>query len=852
MNHQIKATLILALALASTDIAGSAADFKADQAPDQAVLRHTMSLDGMWQVAEGAMATPPTTFDHTVPVPGLIDMAKPPFAEVGIKSAKREAFWYRRIFNVNQTIPAVARLKIHKAMFGCKAWVNGKTVGEQKVAFTPVYCDVKDVLRPGENEIVIRVGAWLPEGPDSIGWDQEKEKFIPGVFDSVELILSGTPHIDRLQAVPEIEKPAVTIHTGPAQPTHFIVREVKSGKVVGEADGTDKVTIPMPGCRLWSPEDPFLYEVVARTAGDELTARFGMRSFLLDPQTGHAVLNGKPYFMRGSNAAVYRFFEDDKRGGLPWDEEWVRKFHRRCKEMHWNSLRYTIGFPPEVWYRIADEEGILIQDEFPIWLNHTKPGVVNVDELAGYYRAWMQERWNHPSVVIWDACNETSIPETGAALAKVRDLDFSDHPWDNAWSKPMKKTDSLEQHAYHFFMDKLTTLEVLGIDPGTHDRKPGDNAVILNEYGWLWLNRDGSPTRLTVRNYLNFLNPNATAEDRLKMESRSGTALQDVLSNSTKEQRFTIQARYLAADTEFWRAKRGTAAVMHFCALGYSRPPTGFTSDNWADVEKLEFEPLFYKYVRDAFAPIGLMVDNFATEQPAGQEVDFPVVIFSDLDTPWKGTLRVELSRKDKVFVEKTFPVALDAWGKTTQACPLQLPKESGPCQVKATLLDTPDGPVSSLRDFTLTTPEEQRAHYGLALGKPCTASSSARQQFWSDRKQFGMDMGPAAAVDRLLMTTWTPGSVEGPQWLAVDLESPRTVSRVELTWKNKPATDYLLQSSKDGRHWTDTFKVGASKQSTQIITFEPTTCQWLRLYLPNPVVDKKRAELRDFRVFEK
>ena len=35
--------------------------------------------------------------------------------------------------------------------------------------------------------------------------------------------------------------------------------------------------------------------------------------------------------------------------------------------MHWNSVRYCIGFPPEMWYDIADEEGLLIQDEFPIW-----------------------------------------------------------------------------------------------------------------------------------------------------------------------------------------------------------------------------------------------------------------------------------------------------------------------------------------------------------------------------------------------------------------------------------------------------------------------------------------------------
>ena len=68
---------------------------------------------------------------------------------------------------------------------------------------------------------------------------------------------------------------------------------------------------------------------------------------------------------------LYRFFEDPQCGDHPWREDWVRRLHRAFKGMHWNSLRYCIGFPPEMWYRIADEEGILIQDEFPIWHGHT-------------------------------------------------------------------------------------------------------------------------------------------------------------------------------------------------------------------------------------------------------------------------------------------------------------------------------------------------------------------------------------------------------------------------------------------------------------------------------------------------
>ena len=61
------------------------------------------------------MGAVPAEFDPPVPVPGLVDEARPAFAEVGQKSAKREAFWYRRTFRVKGEVPAVAMLKLHKA-----------------------------------------------------------------------------------------------------------------------------------------------------------------------------------------------------------------------------------------------------------------------------------------------------------------------------------------------------------------------------------------------------------------------------------------------------------------------------------------------------------------------------------------------------------------------------------------------------------------------------------------------------------------------------------------------------------------------------------------------------------------
>ena len=123
------------------------------------------------------------------------------------------------------------------------------------------------------------------------------------------------------------------------------------------------------------------------------------------------MLNGRPYYLRGTNVCIFRFFEDPARGDLPWREEWVRRLHSAFRGMHWNAARYCIGFPPDRWYDVADELGLMIQDEFPLWYWETGakfwPPELTSGELAREYTEWMQQRWNHPCVVIWDAQNES-------------------------------------------------------------------------------------------------------------------------------------------------------------------------------------------------------------------------------------------------------------------------------------------------------------------------------------------------------------------------------------------------------------------------------------------------------------
>ena len=282
-------------------------------------------------------------------------------------------------------------LKIHKAKYGTKVFLNGHVVGEHLPCFTPALLDVKPHLKGDgqRNELIVRVGAERDLLPKDMvtGSDFEKCRYLPGIYDSVELILTGTPTSITCRPFPTCRarqvRVAAEIRAGDEQGDFSIdvtVAEAKSGKAaVLPAEGRQSiwpaggrqvlnVTVPMGDCHLWSPEDPFLYELTVSTGSDAVKTRFGMRSFRCDPQTRRVLLNEKPYFMRGTNVCIFRFFEDAHRGNLPWQTDWVRRLHQKYKSMHWNSIRYCIGFPPEIWYDVADEEGFLIQDEFPIWI----------------------------------------------------------------------------------------------------------------------------------------------------------------------------------------------------------------------------------------------------------------------------------------------------------------------------------------------------------------------------------------------------------------------------------------------------------------------------------------------------
>jgi beta-galactosidase/beta-glucuronidase len=179
-----------------------------------------------------------------------------------------------------------------------------------------------------------------------------------------------------------------------------VVREFKTGKQVGEAvinagtirpDKENKValTIALRDCKLWTPTTPNLYVLHLSDQNYSYKTRFGMRTLTVDSAfTNRALLNGKPCFIRGTNFGIHRFFEDSLSEQYSWDQVWVRRLFQRFTQMEMNGVRFVFSPAPELWYEIADEEGMMIFDEYAIWYAY-QPEVGSVaKEAADPYKKW--------------------------------------------------------------------------------------------------------------------------------------------------------------------------------------------------------------------------------------------------------------------------------------------------------------------------------------------------------------------------------------------------------------------------------------------------------------------------------
>lgn len=193
--------------------------------------------------------------------------------------------------------------------------------------------------------------------------------------------------------------------------------EITEGnEVIGTARASGKnpeVTITIANAHLWHGiDDPYLYKATARlmengTAADEISARFGCRSFEVNPDKGF-ILNGKAYPLRG----VSRHQDRPKIGNALLPEHHSEDIEL-IYEMGANTIRLAHYQHSQYFYDLCDEKGFIIWAEIPYISKHLTNGVENTKQQM---TELICQCYNHPSIVTWGLSNEITMNGSDPAL----------------------------------------------------------------------------------------------------------------------------------------------------------------------------------------------------------------------------------------------------------------------------------------------------------------------------------------------------------------------------------------------------------------------------------------------------
>ena len=684
--------------------------------------RTTISLNGEWDFDQTEHAFPPRKYTRKIPVPGLVHLARPKISQYekffkkpdGVELVEQFNFlerdytpmynWYKRkVFIDEKFKDEQLFLTIKKSQYVTRVFVNGHQVGSSMECYTPMDFNITSAVKYGsDNEILIQVGdrAWLPSEAAG-GTDKEKVHYLPGIWDDVFITATGKMRVDKILFLPSLAKGLVTVKTlvrslYPPQMLYgdkmkdsckieFCVKEKTTGQVVGKKviEGEVKrdnrtyfeTSISLDNPKAWTPDSPFLYEgEVSVYDQDELVDRysvnFGMRDF--SRKGKFFTLNGDKFYLRGSNITLQRFFEDPDCQALAWDREWVKKLMIDLpKSIDWNAMRICVGIVPDFWYDLCDEYGIVLQNEWLYWQNHGWD-----EQVRKEYTNWVWSDGNHPSIVIWDAINENWDSYIGNTLIpELKELDPT-RIWDAGYmtSDQMGTNDEMDEpHPYRaltlmhsselndYFKNNPYNLGAL------HENWVGFSSILdagvpqlVNEYGWIWLWRDGRPSKLTLNNYNYYLGENATPAQCRE-----------------------LQAYWLQLETEWLRSERSVGGILAFCHLTNNY---GFTGDWFInDIKDLQPSPAF-RWFKHCFAPTAVFIDltdhRYTKHLPAlkpGSDLVFNLVGVNDLNKDSSGKVLLKLlDEKGTIISTQEESIVIEPFGKRLQPCLLKLPSKSG------------------------------------------------------------------------------------------------------------------------------------------------------------------------------
>ena len=416
-------------------------------------------LNGEWEISINDDAPRPIRVPFC-PESRLSGLGLPPSDSVLLK--------YRKSFSLPEGF-AKGRVLLH---FGAvdqiaQVYINQHSVGMHEGGYAAFSCDITKFLRE-ENHLEVIVFDHLRSHVLPYG-KQRKDR--GGMWYTP---VSGIWQTVWLESVPETYIKSLRMDT--TENTATITAEgVTEGTVtVTTPDGDlsfpladGKATVKLPSPRLWSPEDPYLYEFTVEAGEDKVQSYFALRTLGIKEVNGipRLCLNGKPYFL---HALLDQGYWSD---GIytPASPACYEQDILAMKSLGFNTLRKHIKVEPQQFYYDCDRLGMLVMQDMVnnghySFIRDTALPTIGIKKLSDKHlhrdrltrraffevmEATVDQLQNHPCIIYWTIFNEGWGQFDGnAAYARLRELDstrFIDTA--SGWFK-VTDTDVDSEHIY--------------------------------------------------------------------------------------------------------------------------------------------------------------------------------------------------------------------------------------------------------------------------------------------------------------------------------------------------------------------------------------------------------------------
>ncbi len=430
--------------------------------------REVLDLNGTWQYS--------------------LDPDKSPWKETQVPSnwyltelgTYHGTVWYRRHFSFQRSRgDKIAHLRFWGVDYYARVWLNGTYLGRHEGYFQPFEFDVTRALQK-ENDLLVEVNspkeepkAWL-EGkrlikgifnmsdcrPGAWNPDLGQDGNTGGIWNRVELVVTNSTHIDRMQITPIILSDGtarlnidVSMYSASVQEVDVLCR-VKQPSGLNPVCETKKQVSLVPGPNhnlfievvkepeLWwswdrGEQNLYVVEVILEKDGltlDKFEDRCGIREIYID-EKGEWHLNGERIFPRGTNFIPAQWLSE-------YTEARIDRDIGLLKEANINAIRVHAHVNREELYHACDEAGILVWQDFPLQWVYDDAAPEFDDAAATQVREMVRFLYNHPSIVVWACHNEPHRNLTTLdpiLLAIVRETDAM---------RPSFEASTAESHTY--------------------------------------------------------------------------------------------------------------------------------------------------------------------------------------------------------------------------------------------------------------------------------------------------------------------------------------------------------------------------------------------------------------------